>query len=275
MKIGLLHPGDMGASVGYSLTLSGNGVYWASEGRSLSTYDRANRAGLTDRKNLNELLHDVEMLVSVCPPLASEAMAGEILNSGFEGIYLDANAISPKKSQRISDLYAGTPIDYVDGGIVGTPAWHSGTTRLYLSGEHAEKVASVFSGGTLDPRVISNRIGSASAMKMCFAAYTKGSTSLIAEILATAKHFGVTGSLINEWGEETTDARIANIQRIASRAWRWEAEMHEIGDTLEEAGIPDGAYRSAAELYARMEEFRDVKEQPDWDRLLKALLEKA
>lgn len=75
-------------------------------------------------------------------------------------------------------------------------------------------------------------------------------------------------------GGETIDARIASIQRIASRVWRWEDEMHEIGDTLEQAGIPEGAYRSAAELYARMAEFRDVEDKPNGESLLKALLEK-
>ena len=274
MKIGLLHPGDMGASIGHSLRLSGNEVYWASEGRSLRTCDRADRAGLTDLISLNDLSKEAEMLVSVCPPLASEAIAAQILDSQFEGIYLEANAISPQKSERISDLYTNAPINYVDGGIVGAPAWHSGSTRLYLSGEQADAVAKVFAGGTLEARVISDRIGPASAMKMCFAAYTKGTTSLVAEILATAQHFGVTDSLINEWGDETTDARIANIQRIASRAWRWEDEMHEIGDTLEQAGIPEGAYRAAAELYARMAEFKDVEDKPNWENLFKALLEK-
>jgi 3-hydroxyisobutyrate dehydrogenase-like beta-hydroxyacid dehydrogenase len=66
MKIGLLHPGDMGASIGHSLRLSGNEVYWASE-RPLHTCNRADRAGLNDLISLNDLSKEVEMLVSVCP----------------------------------------------------------------------------------------------------------------------------------------------------------------------------------------------------------------
>ena len=273
MKIGILHPGDMGASVGYSARSAGNEVHWLSAGRSAKTRERAARAGLIERERLDELASCCELLVSVCPPQAADELAATVLGSGFRGLFVDANAISPQRSRAIGATFDGSGIEYVDGGIVGPAAWAPGTTRLYLSGAAAEAVAAAFAGGPLEPRVIDAGIGSASAMKMCFAAWNKGRIALAAEVLAAAEHSGVSDYLRSEWGADTTDARIDTTRRIADRAWRWEPEMHEIAATLESTGLPDGMHRAAAEIYSRLASFKDSAEPPEWEALLAALLE--
>ena len=54
-KIGILHPGNMGVSVAVSAQNSGQTVYWASEGRSQHTIERAQKHGLVDLGNLSSL----------------------------------------------------------------------------------------------------------------------------------------------------------------------------------------------------------------------------
>lgn len=274
LRIGILHPGDMGASVGHCARLAGNEVWWSSDGRSARTRERAQRARLNECANLDEIASRCELLVSVCPPQASGEVAAAVLDSRFRGVFVDANAISPERSRSISATFDNSGIAYVDGGIVGPAAWRAGSTRLYLSGAEAGTVANAFAGGPLEPRVIDERIGSASAMKMCFAAWNKGRIALAGEVLAAAEHFGVSDFLRSEWGSDATDARTDEIRRIAGRAWRWEPEMHEIAATLDSAGLPDGMHLAAAEIYRRLESYKDCAESPEWEALLAALLER-
>ena len=274
MRIGILHPGDMGASVGHSARLAGNEVYWASGGRSARTRERAARAGLIECANLEEMASHCDALASVCPPQASGELAATVLKSRFRGIFVDANAISPERSRSIAATFDNSGIAYVDGGVVGPAAWQAGSTRLYLSGAEADTVANAFEGGPLEPRVIDGRIGSASAMKMCFAAWNKGQIALAGEVLAAAAHFGVSNFLRSEWGSDTMNSRTDKLRGIADRAWRWEPEMYEIAATLASTGLPDGMHLAAAEIYRRLAAYKDCAESPEWEALLAALLER-
>ena len=56
-------------------------------------------------------------------------------------------------------------VAFVDGGIVGGPAWQSGDTWLYLAGEQAGTVAGCFSAGPLETDVVGGEIGKASASR--------------------------------------------------------------------------------------------------------------
>lgn len=86
----------------------------------------------------------------------------------------------------------------MDGSIIGPPAWKANTTRLYLSGEHANKAAEKFAAGPMGVNVIGDSIGQASALKMCYAAYTKGTSALLCTILAAAEALGIRDDLLEE-----------------------------------------------------------------------------
>ena len=103
------------------------------------------------------------------------------------------NAVSPATARRLADI-AGD--GFVDGGIIGPPAIRPGATRLYVSGGLASRVASWFEGSLVDARVVEC---SASALKMCYAAYTKGSSALILAIRALAASHGAEDALLSEW----------------------------------------------------------------------------
>jgi 3-hydroxyisobutyrate dehydrogenase-like beta-hydroxyacid dehydrogenase len=176
-RIGILHPGEMGISIAASAQNSGHHVYWASEGRSTDTHNRAARFGLHDTYTVANLCAECSILVAVCPPHAAETVATHVLASAFSGLYLDANAISPQRAMQIGQAMTDAGISFVDGGIIGGPAWQPNTTWLYLSGPCAYDIAGCFSAGPLATHMLGETIGTASALKMCFAAYTKGTTA--------------------------------------------------------------------------------------------------
>src|SRR5690349_12442323 len=102
MRIGVLHPGQMGIIVAITARNSLNEVWWASQSRSEATAKRAFEAGLCDAGSLENLCRRCETIVSVCPPDAAEKLAADVAASGFRGIFVDANAIAPHRARRIA-----------------------------------------------------------------------------------------------------------------------------------------------------------------------------
>lgn len=265
----------MGVSLAASARNTGYAVCWVSEGRSAATRERADSIQMTEFQSLGELCDACEGLVSVCPPHAASAMAAEVRACGFQGLYADVNAISPQRSRDIGQEMASAGIRYVDGGIIGGPAWKPGTTWLHLCGPEAEEVASWFSEGPLETRVMGEDIGRASALKMCFAAQTKGSTALLCSILAAADGLGVREELEQQWGEYDPDQAPRSHRRmtgVTAKAWRFAGEMEEIADTLESAGLPGGFHEASAEVYRRMSSFKEEEDRPELDDVIQALL---
>jgi 3-hydroxyisobutyrate dehydrogenase-like beta-hydroxyacid dehydrogenase len=238
----------MGAAVGRALRDSGVEVLWASEGRSAATAERAAAAGLEDVGDVNALVGRADVVVSVVPPHAALDVATSV--GELQGIYVDANAVSPDTARAI----AGRVPRFVDGGIVGPPPRKPGTTRLYLSGAEAETVAELFFGGTLEPRVLSAEPGTASALKMTYAAWTKGGAALLLATLATAEAHGVGDALLAEWRTSVpeVEGRLDSASRSAlTKGWRWVGEMEEIARTFAAGGLPSGFHEAAAEIYRR------------------------
>jgi len=241
--IGLLHPGQMGAAVGAVLRERGHRVVWASEGRSEATRARAAEAGLEDVGSVDAVAKS-ELVFSICPPHAALEVAGRL--GSFGGVYVDANAVAPATAAKVASLVGR----FVDGGIVGSPPHEAGTTRLYLSGDEAPAVAELFAGSVLDARVVS----SASAVKMVYAGWTKGSTALLLAIRELARREGVEETLLEEWAMSIPDLpeRSERAARSAdAKGWRWVGEMEEIAATFEANGLPGGFHHAAAEVFRR------------------------
>ena len=274
-KIGVLHPGEMGISIAASAIDTGHQVYWLSEGRSDKTRARAEKYGLIEINSLFRLCRTCDVIVGICPPAAAEEVAKSVSEAGFRELYLDANAIAPQRAIRIGQMLEVHGIHFVDGGVIGGPAWKPKETWLYLSGDRAHEMAACFSNGPLETKIIGSEIGSASALKMCYAAYTKGTSALLSAILATAESLDVREELYQQWEmdepgfSEQVERRVA---RVTAKAWRFEGEMKEIASTFGEAGLPEGFHLAAAEIYHRMANFKNAAETPPLDEVLKTLL---
>jgi len=250
--IGLLHPGEMGAAVGRCLTGSGHTVLWASEGRSPATLARAKAAGLSDAGTIAAVAGRAGAILSVCPPHAAADVAWAV--HGFRGLYVDANAISPGTAREIAQMITDSGGRYVDGGIIGLPPSGPGSTRLYLSGPDAATIQALFAGTDLDARIAGQALTAASAVKMAYGAWTKGTAALILAIRELAREEGVEDALLAEWalsqpGLEKRSARSA--ESATAKGWRWVAEMEEIAAAMTAAGLPDGFHQAAAEIFRR------------------------
>lgn len=247
ITIGLLHPGAMGAAVGRTLVQAGHEVLWVSAGRSLSTRARATAAGLRDAGRLGEVAARCRIVFSICPPHAALEVARQVAAAGFRGIYVDANAVAPGTARRL----AGALPQTVDGGIIGPPpdGGHA-STRLYLSGEHARDVAALFAGTAVNVGVLDGPVGAASALKMAYAAWTKGSAALLLTARALAAAEGVDADLLAEWKASGLDQRWSQAAASATaKGWRWAGEMDEIAASMAARGLPDGFHRAAADVF--------------------------
>ena len=219
------------------------------------------RRGPDDAGSLADACGQSDVVVSVCPPGAAVELARAVVATGFGGVYVDANAIAPSTVAAIDGIVTERGGQLVDGGLVGPPAERPGTTRLYLSGARAETVAGLFSAGPLEARVIGDEPGAASALKMCYAAYTKGTAALLLAVVALAEATGVAPALSAEWERSQRDLpdRVAATARgSAPKAWRWVGEMEEIASTFADAGLPDGFHRAAADVFVRLAELKDA-----------------
>jgi 3-hydroxyisobutyrate dehydrogenase-like beta-hydroxyacid dehydrogenase len=269
MIVGLLHPGEMGAAVGGCLTGAGHEMLWASEGRSHASAERALSAGLRDVACVDALAARAEVILSICPPSAAEEVARAV-GPGFEGLFVDANAIAPAHSRRLSGLVTR----YVDGGIVGGPPSAIEHPRLYLSGSEGPAVAELFAGTWVDARVLGDQVGTASALKLAYAAWTKGTAAMLLAILAMARAEGVQDALLAEWAQSQPgpEARSPGAARSSvSKGARWIGEMHEIADTFAADDLPDGFHRAAAEVFQRTAAAEPGAEDDALERALAAL----
>jgi 3-hydroxyisobutyrate dehydrogenase-like beta-hydroxyacid dehydrogenase len=271
-KIGVLHPGEMGAAVATTARNSGQEVYWASDRRSPETCRRAAAAGLVDAGTLQRMTELCPAIVSICPPEFAEELASEVVALGYGGLYIDANAISPERVRRMGECMASHGIAFVDACIIGLPATTRGETWLYLSGPHAADAVAYFSEGPLEVEVLAGGIGKASALKMCFAAHTKGLAALRAAVLGAAEELGVLSDLQRQWERTGTTfaAAVGSLQHTAPKAWRFVAEMKEIAATFESAGMPPEFHLAAAEIFARLASFKGAG-KPELREALKKL----
>ena len=271
--IGLINPGEMGVSVGASAKISGNKVIWASLGRSNITKKRANSAGIESCNTINELANVSDIIFSVCPPIFAEDIARQVADTNFKGLYLEANAISPARSRKIKDILKVKGCIMVDGSIIGIPAWDmKSSTVLYLSGNQSKTIAKLFQSSPLKTKIISETIGAASALKMAYAAYTKGTTALLSAILAMAEKEGIRQNLEIQWGNEFTDKTHHEIKINSNKAWRFEGEMNEIADTFLDSNLPDGFHKASADIYKRLSCFKNNPKDPLLLEILQTLM---
>jgi hypothetical protein len=158
----------------------------------------------------------------------------------------------------------------VDGDLIGGPVGPGGPTRLYLSGPAAGEVATLFAPTDLEAVALAGDVAAASALKMCYAAWTKGTSALLLAIRAAAAAHGVEEALLAEWARTQPDlaARSQAAVGTARKAWRFAGEMDQIAAGFAEAGLPDGFARAAAELYRRLAAFKDLEGDPPLDEVL-------
>jgi 3-hydroxyisobutyrate dehydrogenase-like beta-hydroxyacid dehydrogenase len=231
-----------------------------SVGRSSATAQRAKDAGLTECSSLEGALSASGVVLSICPPQAAEDVAAKVADHAFQGLYIDANAISPQRMARIASVIRPAPA-VLDGAIFGPPPRAGRSCRLYVAGGgHATGlVEALFKDSAVEVRSAGEHVGSASALKTSFAGFQKAARALAGVSHALADAHGVAALLTDE--AMRMPAQILSdpeyLPSVAARAWRWGPEMHEVADALREAGLPTEMAEAAASVMAHWEKDKD------------------
>ncbi|MBH60346.1 MAG: hypothetical protein CL907_04195 [Dehalococcoidia bacterium] len=258
ITVGLIGLGEMGSAIGSYLVKCGINVISDFSERSQQSQKRSISGGIVNCESLQNLCFESDIIFSIIPPDRSEGVAKDIVEekrrNEFQTIYCDLNAISPPTSIKIGELILGAGIEYVDGGIIGGPPNEEVFPKVYVSGKSANKLKSLNKKG-IDLRILSENVGEASAVKMCYASVTKGSTALMTGALITANKLGVFDTVMKEFEDSQKNfhnTMINGIPNITHKAYRWIGEMHEISSTFNNAGLDGGFHKESALIFDLM-----------------------
>lgn len=256
--VAVLSPGDMGHAVGRTFLANGLKVITSLEGRGDRTRRLSQAVGIRDVGGLEAVVSEADLVLSILVPAEAVGVARHVSaamrSAGVSAVFADCNAVSPETTSIIGNTISDAGGLFVDGSIIGGPPGPKSTPRFYVSGQHAG-VMSELDGLGISVRQMGNEVGRASAIKMCYAALTKGSSALHIALLVAAESLGVSGELRSELmysQQETYKRMTASIPGLPSKASRWIGEMEEISSTFDSVGVTPFFHLGAAEVFRMM-----------------------
>jgi 3-hydroxyisobutyrate dehydrogenase-like beta-hydroxyacid dehydrogenase len=255
----------MGSALGAALLEGGAEVVTTLDGRSDRTARLAREAGLECLPDLDAVVREAGIVLSVAPPDQAETIAAELAAAAGRAattpLVADLNAVSPATVRRIESTLGAAGLDLVDGSISGPPPRRPGTTRIYLSGARAaELLALPFAGVELVD--VGPVAGAASAVKMSTASVYKGTTAVLSQALLAAHANGVLDHVVDDLGDLADDAAV-RIARSATKSGRYVGEMHEIAATQAAAGLTPELFEAMAVVYAALSERPLARQAPE------------
>lgn len=197
-RIAILYPGGLGAALGRAILQAGGTAITCLYGRSEATRSRAAAANFVVVPSLEEVARSSDLVISLVPPDSAVETARYFASCADPGRYrsgsttrptfMDGNSVSPQTKQRITEILSRVGIRCLDGAFFG-PANRIGRDNvLALSGPGVNQIAP-FLQELVEVRVIGERIGQASALKMALAIMTKALPALFLEMVcASASH---------------------------------------------------------------------------------------
>ena len=271
--VAILSPGDMGHAVGQRLREHELEVITCLAGRSPRTRTLAEKAGIRDVANLEELVEQADLIMSMTVSAAVPSLCQEVADAlratGADALFAECNAISPQLTRELEPVITDAGGRFVDVSIIGGPPRPGYSPHFYTSGQHAAAFAEVGQYG-LEVRRLAGEIGQASGIKMCYAAMTKGSSALYAQLLTAAELMGLTEPLLAEFeeGQSAVLQRMARgLPTVPPRSRRWVSEMEEIRDTFAHLGLTPQLFQGVADMYRFIgstplgEEFPETRDQ--------------
>jgi len=253
--IAILMPGDMGHGVGAALTAAGHRVVTCLAGRSGASRALADKAGMEDAGSLAALVREADLVLSILPPSAAVELAGAVAAAmtatGATPTYADCNAVSPVTVRQAAERVTAAGADFIDAGIIGPAPGKGGGTRFYVSGPDTSALQDL-SGKGFAVIPIGDEIGRASAMKMTYAALTKGTWTLQTAVLLAAERLGLSGELLDEFAfsqKAALEGMRQRVPRLPADSQRWIGEMEEIAATFADAGVTPRFHQGAADIF--------------------------
>lgn len=254
-SVAILSPGDMGHAIGQLLRENELRVLTCLAGRSNRTRMLSEQAGIIDVPNLNDLVEQSDILMSLTVSEAVPGLCRDVADAvkatGADLLFAECNAIAPQLSMQMERVLTESEAAYVDASIIGPPPRDGSSPRVYVSGNDASKLEELRDYG-LDVRNLGPQIGRASGIKMCYGAITKGTTALHAQLLLAAEKMGITKELMAEFSG-SQPAMISHMEgwipEMPATARRWVSEMEEIEATFRELGLTPDIFKGVADMY--------------------------
>jgi 3-hydroxyisobutyrate dehydrogenase-like beta-hydroxyacid dehydrogenase len=245
----------MGQAIAQQLKGKGFAVYTALDGRSARSRALAAEAGIGDLRTLDQLAAQCDVILSIMNPGAAlefaQNLAQSIKRAGTRPLVVDCNAIAPSTMEAVHAAITAVGASCLDAGVFSPPPRGGEQGRLFVSGPGAA-VLNVFATPELSVRVLGDRIGAASALKMCDAVISKGVTALVLQMLIAARRYGVAKELEEQFTparKKIHDVVIDALPIMPSKSYRWVPEVLEIAKTLECAGMTPKMIEGAADVY--------------------------
>jgi 3-hydroxyisobutyrate dehydrogenase-like beta-hydroxyacid dehydrogenase len=254
-SVAILSPGDMGHAIGQLLRENELKVFTCLTGRSVRTRELSEKAGIIDVPNMNDLVEQSDVVMSVTVSEAVPGLCHEIADAvkatGTDLLFAECNAIAPSLSAEMQKVLDEGGARYVDASIIGPPPRNGSSPRLYVSGDNAIEMVQLRDFG-LDVRNLGDQLGRASGIKMCYAAMTKGTAALHTELLIAAEKMGLSEELMVEFtnGHQSVVDRMESwIPSMPAKSRRWVSEMEEIEATFRDLGLTPNIFKGVADMY--------------------------
>jgi 3-hydroxyisobutyrate dehydrogenase-like beta-hydroxyacid dehydrogenase len=257
--VAILGSGDMGSAVGGAFVRAGFRAVTDLSRRSAHSRGLAARAGIVDLGSLAAVVQSAEIVLSIVPPAAAAECAAEAAAAmriaRAAPAFADCNAVSPATVREIARLFDGTGAGFIDAGIVGRGPRPGGErTRFYVSGAVRGALLGV-DVAEIEFVDMGEQIGTASALKMTYAALNKGTDALHTAVLLAGARLGVLPALLDEFESSQADALARMKSRVpflAATAARFAGEMAEIASTFAAAGVTPDFHRGAEWIYTQL-----------------------
>ena len=267
--VAVLSPGDMGHAVGRVLRENGLRIITCLNGRSDRTRELAHRAGIEGVRSLEDLVDQSDLILSVVPPSEAIRLAQQVAEAlqtrRTNTYYADCNAISPQTAKKIDTVISSAGGRFINASIIGSPPGKGEPPRFYVSGPHAN-IMSELNGKGIQVRHIGSEVGRASAIKMCYAALTKGSQALWIALLTAAESMDLTNELRQELLESQSivyKQMQKQVPGVPVKARRWVGEMEEIASTFAQVGLTPQFHEGASEIFRFVGQTSLAEETPE------------
>ena len=253
--VAILSPGDMGHAVGQLLKEHELKVITCLTGRSERTKGLAHIAGIEDMADFDEMVSTSDLIMSITVSEIAlslcQEVAAAIQRTGSNVLFAECNALSPETTKAMEPVITHVGGRFIDVSIIGSPPRNGRSPRFYTSGANANEFEKMRDFG-LDIRNIGPNIGQASGIKMCYAAMTKGTAALHAQLLLAAATLGLYDPLMEEFtsGHKAVIERMEGwIPGVPAKSRRWVSEMQEIEATFKELGMTPHIFEGVADMY--------------------------
>ena len=190
----------------------------------------------------------------------AQAVAGALPAGAF---FLDFNSASPAAKIRAAGLIDATGARYVEVAVMTSIPPYRIKVPLLLGGPHAAALLPMLSELGFAAKVVSDRLGVASATKMCRSVMIKGLEAMVIESFTTARAYGVEDAVLASLQEtfpgidwEKQGAYF--FQRAIEHGRRRSEEVREVAETVREIGLTPWSAAGTAERQAWVADLADA-----------------